>query len=123
MIARQARFFPRSSLEQIVCPVFERHADRYNERPPLVGNLAVQKGTVNREQHDDRNNPSHPRMPSDDRAGRHTAGASSFDLLRDLFADAPRQIVIVDYAPRLVVDYYATGIFPAATGRAVTGNV
>jgi hypothetical protein len=51
------------------------------------------------------------------------AGASSFELLRYLFTNAPRQIVVVDYASRLVVEYHVTGIFPAATGPAVMGDV
>ena len=50
-------------------------------------------------------------------------GASSFELLRYLFTNAPRQIVVVDYASRLVVEYHVTGIFPAATGPAVMGDV
>jgi hypothetical protein len=49
--------------------------------------------------------------------------ASSFELLRYLFTNAPRQIVVVDYASRLVVEYHVTGIFPAATGPAVMGDV
>jgi hypothetical protein len=51
------------------------------------------------------------------------AGASSFELLRYLFTNALRQIVVVDYASRLVVEYHVTGIFPAATGPAVMGDV
>jgi hypothetical protein len=50
-------------------------------------------------------------------------GASPFELLRYLFTDPPRQIVVVDYAPRLVVDYHMTGKFPAAAGPAVMGDV
>jgi hypothetical protein len=50
-------------------------------------------------------------------------GPSSFELLCYLFANAPRQIVVVDYAPRLVVDYHVTGIVPATPGPTVMGDV
>jgi hypothetical protein len=54
---------------------------------------------------------------------RGAGGASSFELLRYLFTNPPRQIVVVDYAPRLVVDYHMTRKLPAAAGPAVMGDV
>jgi hypothetical protein len=57
------------------------------------------------------------------RSGRPKRGASSLELLRYLFTNPPRQIIVVDYAPRLVVDYHMTGKFRAAAGPAVMGDV
>jgi hypothetical protein len=75
-------------LQQVLCPVFERRADRLHQRPHMVGDPAVQKDMVKGERHDDRNNPpqAHPPIVVPDISDASAIPTKIYELTKEIMA-------------------------------------